>query len=217
MYVLLGLFTLLGVPAVLWLSSLGTRIAVARLLDARGIGRLGLSYSAEYSVVPLRKRVAIQVSGHLTSYLICVAVLLVGTMGAGRAVATREVRVLSGPAMDAGMRDGDVVIAVAGTRIHRRHLGGPELVLAEQVVVGVLFAPAQEVGNANSVQPDVARRHDRDPVQRSELVWRVRQVDEQQWLDELRVGPAPVEVEHLARDRAWRSSKRGSQGRDVGG
>lgn len=117
MYLLLGLFALLGVPAVLWLSSLGTRVAVARRLNVRGIGRLGLSYSAEYSAVPLRKRAAIQVSGHLTSYLICVAVLLVGAMGAGRAVATLEVRVLPGPAMDAGMRDGDVVIAIAGTRI----------------------------------------------------------------------------------------------------
>ena len=98
--------TLLGFPLML-------ALLVAVHLGVRSAGRRALGRGA---TTPMRLLLA-TTAGALAGYLACASFFLVAMLGHGSQERTLRVKVFSpGPAHDAGLRDGDRVLAINGER-----------------------------------------------------------------------------------------------------
>ena len=93
---------------------LGAHRLARRLFRVPGLGVFTFYPADPARAAPRVARLAVRVSGPLALYLYTVILVVVGLLITGSTAGSMRVDVMPGPAREAGMRDGDRVLAVDG-------------------------------------------------------------------------------------------------------
>ena len=113
----LSTFVVLGLVGLAPFAVLGAHRLARRLFRVPGLGVFTFYPADPARAAPRAARLAVRVSGPLALYLYTVILVVVGLLITGSSVGTMRVDVMDGPAREAGVRDGDRVVAVDGQRV----------------------------------------------------------------------------------------------------